>query len=134
MLACSGSGGTLLVLESPCWFVLLLRKDIQKFLVKTAKLLWWKRKQIQEITSGVQFERIKTFSRRKKVRVLGRKKRKTVRDNRVVNGTVTQDAVCKDRWVQQNECKLFGGPLFEKPVAGLALRRTSCANVRSGES
>ena len=33
MQACSGSGGTLLVLESPCWFVVLLRSDIQKFLV-----------------------------------------------------------------------------------------------------
>ena len=56
MLACSGSGGTLLVLERPCWFVLFLRSEIKKFLVKTAEVLWQKRKQIQEITNGVQFQ------------------------------------------------------------------------------
>ena len=52
MLACRGSGGTLLVLKGPCWFVLLLRSDMQKFLLKPAKLLWKKRKQIEEITSS----------------------------------------------------------------------------------
>ena len=64
------------------------------------------------------------------MRVIGRKKRKTVRDsgviNGVINGAVTQDAVCKDRWVQQNECKLFGGPVFEKPAAGLAQKNKLC--------
>ena len=44
-----------------CWFVLFLRSEIKKFLVKTAKVFWQNRKQIQEITSGVQFQRIKTF-------------------------------------------------------------------------
>ena len=72
--------------------------------------------------------------RKKSVRVIGRKKRKTVRDNGVINGAVTQDAMCKDRWVQKNECKLCGGPGFEKPAAGLALRKTNCATVRGGES
>ena len=43
-------------------------------------------------------------------------------------------AMCEDRWVQKNECKLFGGLVSEKPVAGLALRSTSCTTVRSGES
>ena len=104
------------------------------YLVKTAKVLWQNREQIQEITSGVQFERIKSFSVRKNVRVVGRKKRKTVRDSGVVNGAVTQGAVCKDGWVRKNECKLFGGPVFEKPVAGVALRSTSCTTVRDGES
>ena len=61
--------------------------------------------------------------REKSVRVIGRKKRKTVRENGVINGAVTQGAMCKDRWVQQNECKLFGGPVFEKPAVGLALRK-----------
>ena len=70
----------------------------------------------------------------KNVRVIRRKKRKTVLDNGMTNGAVTQDAVCKDRWVQKNECKLSGGPVFEKPVAGLALRSTSCTTVRRGKA
>ena len=61
---------------------------------------------------------------------MDRRKEKTVRENGVINGAVTQDAMCKDRWVQKNECKLCGGPGFEKPAAGLALRKTGCATVR----
>ena len=52
----------------------------------------------------------------------------------MINGAVTQDAMCKDGWVQKNGCKLFGGPGFEKLAAGLALISTSCTTVRGGES
>ena len=45
------------------------------------------------------------------MRVIGRKKRKTVRDSGVINGAVTQDAMCTDGWVQKNGC-----------TAGLSLR------------
>ena len=68
------------------------------------------------------------------MRVIGRNNRKTVRGIGVINGAITQDAMCKDRWVQMNECKLFGGLVFEMPVAGLALRSTSCITVTRRES
>ena len=121
-------------LDQECWFVVLLRSDIQKFLVRTVSCFGGREGRYRKLRVVCSSSESKLSQGEKNVRVIGRKKRKTVRDNGVINSAVTQDAVCKGRWVQKNECKLFGGPVFEKPVAGLALRSTSCTCVRGGES
>ena len=79
---------------------MLLRSEIRKFLIKNSEVALVERKADtgNYVWCGVR-ENYKI--RKKSVRVIGRKKRKTVRDSGVINGAVTQDAVCKDRWVKK---------------------------------
>ena len=77
--------------------------DTKKFLIKRAKLLRWKNKQIDAMENGVWFEPIRT-SRRKYEREWTSAENNRAR-HCVTDGAVTEDAMCEYGWFQKNGCK-----------------------------
>ena len=85
-----------------CWSGHAIFKN---FLVEGVKLLRWNKKQIDEMQNG--FGSYQNFHR-EKVRWKTQDKKNRAR-HWVINGAVTQDAMCKYVWVKKFDCKICRG-------------------------